>query len=73
MIKILIVSMTLLIAGCDNPRTTGNTYSGNVKFERICVDGVEYLYNGAESLYKGLFAPHMRPDGSLYLCDQNGR
>lgn len=43
--------------------TIGNTV---LDYEKVCVDGVEYLER--TSGHKGYFAPHMKPDGSLYTC-----
>jgi len=57
----------LLVSGCDQkPQKMGTANSGEVTYERVCVDGVEYLY---KSMGHGkLFAPHFRPNGTLYTC-----
>ncbi len=36
------------------------------EYEFICVDRVEYFYS---QVAQGPVAPHLKPDGSLYLCE----
>lgn len=53
----LIVSLAILLFSCA-PR------SPDTGLKVACIDGVEYIINGWQ------LAPHFRPDGSLYLCNE---
>lgn len=45
-----------------------NIISGNIEFERHCIDGVEYLYRKT-GLYEVFSSPHYKQDGTLYICN----
>jgi len=56
------------LSGCNGPenQSAGTSLSGKRHHEKICLDGVEYLY--LQHGYGGYMAPHFKQDGSLYLC-----
>jgi len=60
-----------LIMGCKEDHFVGSVTSGAKEYNRICIDGVEYLKTGTGRM--GFFAPHFRQDGSLYLCNGERR
>jgi hypothetical protein len=65
--KLTIALLVLILFGCGEADKVGTAFSGNYKFERICIDGVEYLhYNWG---YQSGLSPHFKPDGSLYTCN----
>lgn len=65
----LAIMILALLAG--SPVSTGSTMSGTQDFNKICIDGVEYLYLQV-SAGPGYLAPHFKPDGTLYLCEDAG-
>lgn len=61
-LTIIIVSMlVLLFVSCADKQTDFRKKTG---YDIKCIDGVEYLM-GFRS-----FAPHFKPDGSLFTCDE---
>ena len=68
--KSVLVSVSILIAllsaGCNQPEKVGQITSGDTQFERICIDGVEYLQQLRGN--RGLLAAHFKPDGTVYAC-----
>ena len=58
----------VLLAGCTKPNSMGSTYSGGKEFNKICIDGVEYLQRVQG--YGGYLAPHMKVDGTVYKCGE---
>ena len=60
----------LLVAGRDStPQTVGTSTSGDLNYDRICIDGVEYLRRRVG--HTAELAAHFKTDGSLYLCGTN--
>ena len=64
-IKILLLLILLVLFGCENADVRGTTHSGKKSIALLCVDGVESM-----SGYRGYLAPHFKPDGPLYICQQ---
>lgn len=57
-----------LLGGCVEYDTNRSTYSGDAKFDTVCVDGVEYLMH--DMGHRGYMSPHYYPDGELYTCQK---
>ena len=62
----LIIALTFY--SCESFENNGLSYSGDEKFTRACIDGVEYLIRSAKGSYRGYMAPHFKPNGTLYTC-----
>lgn len=60
------ITLAVTLCGCKEADKRGTTTSGEYTFSRICIDGVEYLQRSGHQ--HGYFAPHFKPDGTLYLC-----
>ncbi len=45
---------------------TASQESTSPKYEFVCIDQVEYFYS---QVAQGPVAPHLKPDGSLHLCE----
>jgi len=68
---LLLLSLLLLmflLNGCEYDSSTGTAYSGEVKYSKICIDGVEYLK--LRKSYQGYMSAHFKTDGTLYLCGE---
>jgi hypothetical protein len=60
------LSVLLCVSGCTDYQSNGVTHSSSERFERICIDGVEYLTR--QMGHRGFMSAHFKPDGSLYTC-----
>lgn len=59
-IIIAILTAILMYGTSVGPRLT------HPKYEFVCIDQVEYFYS---QVTQGPVAPHLKPDGRLYLCE----
>ena len=57
--------LMILISGCDNVLLTGEVSDGEIKYAKVCINGVEYLKN-----HRGFMSTHFKRDGTLYLCNE---
>lgn len=64
----LLVASALLLSACNGKPRESRTLE--VSFDAVCVDGVEYLvrFGFDANRHHAVMAPHMKPDGTLYLC-----
>lgn len=69
-LALLLLITSVFLAGCKEYQTEGKAYSGEMGFDVICIDNVEYLI--AERGNRVFLLPHFKPDGSLYTCDSRG-
>ena len=53
---------------CDGD-SEGVSRSGDLDFDRICIDDVQYLYRSGG--HRGYMSPSYNIDGSLNLCKKN--
>ncbi len=69
--RLILILSVLFIFGCtpNEPNKTGATFSGNVRFEKLCIDGVEYLHRNRGG-HNAIMSPHFKPDGTLYTCNE---
>lgn len=65
--KYLLLVLCLVLCGCNNPDSVGTARSGQEVYTKVCIDDVEYLIRIGG--YQGYMAPHFKPDGSLYICN----
>lgn len=64
---IILVIFIISLTSCVEQNSTGTTKSGEGVYQKVCIDGVEYLQR--EGGYHGYMAPHFKQDGSLYICE----
>ena len=64
----LLLILTFALYICFREDVTISLETNNNSFETVCVDGVEYLSWAVG--HRGYFAPHYKPNGDLYLCNE---
>lgn len=70
MIRVALCLSLLLLCSCREP-STDEVSVHRYNFEKICIDGVEYLGHNI-GWRSAVMVPHYKKDGSLYTCSEGG-
>ncbi len=69
---LILIAVILALTGCakEQPKLPHETTDNRGRtYLLVCIDGVEYLRDTPYGRTDGFISPHLKTDGTPYLCD----